>query len=759
MALALCAAGITTARAATAVALQPALLEVSVNGQPATDPAPALRDPDGHIYLPEDLLRQWHIRFDALPAVERDGRRFIALADIVGVVARFDAEAQSLVLQVRPDRLEETIVSYRPVDPGPMTPSGWGGFLNYDLLAEHGGGASRLSGSTELGIFSPHGFGTSSFLGLWSDEGASLIRLDTNWTMDDPDRMRSLRIGDSVSRGGIGGGPLRFGGIQFARNFATQPGYITMPLPSLNGSAALPSVVDVYVNNVLQSQREVRPGPFRVLDVPVVSGNGQVQLVVRDLLGRETVMSESYYAAPHLLRKGLSDYSFEAGFLREDFGRVSNAYGPAFAAGTFRYGLSDRLTVEAHVEATRDVQAGGVSATYLLPYVGVLSGGAAMSDSWLGAGHLVNVQFERRSSAFSIGATAEFATRDFTTAGSSPVDARPAATLQVFAGVPLSFGSIGASYIWRDMRDEPDIGIVSANASIRLSRRVTLHVAGRQSLGSSRETAVEMFVTLPLGMGAYASGGLAVRDGGPSMTANLQRNLPPGVGIGYRLAADVGRYDRLEGRLDVQTDFGTYGATLSWTDSGSGIRMVASGSIGIVGGQVFASRTLTQSFAAVRVGNFPNVRVYADNQLVGRTNRHGVVIVPRLRPFERNRLSIEIADLPMDTRLTYHDRSVRPPNRSGVNVDFGATRSRSAVVNVRLENGQPLPSGATLSLQGSSEDFLSAPGGDVYLDGLRERNVVVAHFEGSTCQFPLDLRESADPQPQLGRVICRTARP
>jgi outer membrane usher protein len=111
----------------------------------------------------------------------------------------------------------------------------------------------------------------------------------------------------------------------------------------------------------------------------------------------------------------------------------------------------------------------------------------------------------------------------------------------------------------------------------------------------------------------------------------------------------------------------------------------------------------------------------------------------------------------MDTRVTYQDRSVRPPNRSGVNVDFGATRSRSAVVNVRLENGQPLPGGATLRLQDGSEDFLSAPGGDVYLDGLRERNVVVAHFEGSSCQFPLDLRGSDDPQPQLGQVTCRTA--
>ena len=92
--LALCVAGSTTARAGTTDALQPALLEVSVNGQPTTDPVPALRDPDGHIYLPEDALRRWHIRLAALPVVERDGRRYISLVDVAGVVSRFDDETQ-----------------------------------------------------------------------------------------------------------------------------------------------------------------------------------------------------------------------------------------------------------------------------------------------------------------------------------------------------------------------------------------------------------------------------------------------------------------------------------------------------------------------------------------------------------------------------------------------------------------------------------------------------------------------------------------
>src|SRR5690606_1597255 len=116
---------------------------------------------------------------------------------------------------------------------GPMTRSAWGGFLNYDLFALHGSGDTSVSGLFEAGVYSPHGYGTSRFLLPADQDGAGLVRLDTSWSIDDPEHMRSLRVGDGITRGGIGGAPLRFSGLQFARNFAVQPGFITMPMQSI----------------------------------------------------------------------------------------------------------------------------------------------------------------------------------------------------------------------------------------------------------------------------------------------------------------------------------------------------------------------------------------------------------------------------------------------------------------------------------------------------------------------------------------------
>src|SRR6185295_4742366 len=200
--------------------------------------------------------------------------------------------------------------------------------------------------------------------------------------------------------------PVRFAGIQYARNFAVQPGYITMPLPGVSGSAAIPSVVDVYVNSTLQGQQQVSPGPFELRNVPVPSGGGRVQLVIHDLLGREIVSEQSYYASAQLLRGGLHDFSWEAGFLREAFGRRSNRYGSFFASTTHRYGFSDRMTGEATAQLSKSTQMAGAAMTAILFDLAQIGGSVAVSHSRDHVGFRAAASFERHARTFSVGVLA-----------------------------------------------------------------------------------------------------------------------------------------------------------------------------------------------------------------------------------------------------------------------------------------------------------------------------------------------------------------
>jgi outer membrane usher protein len=175
--------------------------------------------------------------------------------------------------------------------------------------------------------------------------------------------------------------------------------------------------------------------------------------------------------------------------------------------------------------------------------------------------------------------------------------------------------------------------------------------------------------------------------------------------------------------------------------------------VSIVGGKAYASRHIEQSFAEVRVGDYANVRVYADNQLIGRTGSGGTLIVPNLRPYDRNKIRIEASDLPLDAELAGEEQSVRPGARQGVVVDFKAKPSRSALIRVQLRDGRPLPAGSSVRLEDRTEEFVSAPGGEVYITGLRDRNeMALATWANGSCKFNVSLASGPEPTIQCTPV-------
>jgi outer membrane usher protein len=259
---------------------------------------------------------------------------------------------------------------------------------------------------------------------------------------------------------------------------------------------------------------------------------------------------------------------------------------------------------------------------------------------------------------------------------------------------------------------------------------------------------------MPMGVRRSATASASFGNGPASFNTIIQSNLPLGGGIGYRFSAATGRFERVEGRVSLRTSFGDYDAQLTWIDGKTGVRLSTVGSIGIVGGDAFAARRLDQSFARVRVGDYAGVRVYADNQLIGRTGKDGSVLVPNLRPYDRNVIRIDANDLPLDAELTDDRQVVRPGNRSGVVVDFGAKPSRAALVRVVLDGGKPLPRGSVVKLDGRSDEFISAPGGEVYLTAVEKGAFALAEWSGGRCQFAVP---AAGSEGAASVAQCRSA--
>jgi outer membrane usher protein len=736
--------------------LEPTLLDVTVNGQHADEPLLLQRDPSGGLYASEALLRQWRIRIPAAAPVSADGEAWYRIDNDPALSAVFSAADQALRIDARPDLFDRQSASLIDAEAFEMTPSGTGGFLNYDVFAEHSRGGVSLTGAFEAGAFTRYGVGSTGFIARAGDGGRRLLRLDSSWTIDRPGSLSSIRIGDSVTGSATGGAPLRFGGIQYARNFATRPGYVTMPLPVLAGSAAVPSVVDVYVNNALQGSRDVAPGPFELTNVPVQSGGGTVQLVVRDLLGRQVVSEQNYYASSSLLRRGLHDFSYEIGFAREGYGTRSNDYGSLIATTTHRYGVTDSITLQGHAQASRDVQAAGGGADLAVGDIGMVGASASFSRSEAGTGAFLAGSFERRGTGFSFGLRGEYATAGYAFVGMSE-DNRPARfSTQAFADLPLMGGSLGFNLIHRDRRDGEDESVAGLFANVPLIDNTNVQFFARRAVSGNGNTVVGAHLSIALGGRRSASANVEYGGGRFSNHLSVQDDAPAGLGSGYRASASFsGGRRTMDSVYTWNAAPASFGAQISHAAGATGVRLSARGSVGLVGGRPFAARALGASFARVEVGRYPGVRVYADNQLVGVTGADGTIVVPTLRAFDRNMIRIEDADLPLDAQVAETEIAVRPYARAGAVVRFAARRERGVLMQVRLDDGSPLPAGAMVRVAGGGESYVVASGGEVYLPSLEGTATLEARWDDRICTFEATVPGGDDPQPRIAGLVCR----
>lgn len=742
---------------AARAALQPSLVVITINGQQLSDPAMLLRSSDGGFFAPEDAVRAWHLAtLAAAPRLTYDNRQWLRL-DAAGIHLKFSESQQSLTIDADPSAFDRQVLQPQSDSLIGMSAPSPGAYFNYDTFLEYSGGRPSVAGSFDLVGFSSAGVGEANFIGRFGQGDTHLTRLDTNWTIDRPGQMVSIRLGDSVSRAAFAMTPVRFAGLQFGRNFDTQPGFITFPLPSIDGSAAVPSVAEVYVDSVLRESRDVNPGPFTIDQAPVRSGGGTVQLVTRDLLGRQIVTTQPYYTSTVLLRKGLSDFSYEIGFLRNNFGTKSADYGQFMLSGLHRYGLSDQVTVEGGLRATPRIQTTSAAVTAVAFDLAQLTASAAVSHSRDGTGTAFGIGLERQANGLSFGGRVEYRDSGYKEAG-EPESLRTKLAIQAFADVDTGWGSIGINYFRRENRDGPGESLAGINANIPIASRASLQLYARRAVSGEKATMVGTFLAMALGPRRSASANAEYQDGRVVTRYSTQQDLPVGIGSGFRAAVELGESKSVDAQYMINSGWGRYSAEYSQQGSAAGIRLSAAGSVGFLGGSAFAARRLGSSFAQVRVGNQAGVRVYADNQLIGETGEDGKLMLPSLRPYEVNKIRIDDADLPIDAKVGSFETAIRPYGRTGTVVSFNVDVERGALIRLVDESGRPLPDGVDVSLAGRTEHYTITSDGEVYVPALGARQTAVVNWSGGHCSVEVRLPDNQDPQPFIDNLVCRPER-
>ena len=230
----------------------------------------------------------------------------------------------------------------------------------------------RLGGEKGVAFLSRQRFDTR--------DGLDFERDETQLIYDVLPRLVRLTAGDIRPRGDNLQTVPSVLGLSVERFFELEPNRLFRPTSQTGFELERPSTVEVRINGVVQREIFLNPGRYDIRDLPLVQGSNLVDIVIRDDLGRERIISDRNFFDFGLLEEGVWDYSLTAG-VRSEFngdGGVDYTDDP-IVSGFIRGGLTKELTLGADIQGDSDGVNGGVS-TLWASSLGVLRLGLSGSE-------------------------------------------------------------------------------------------------------------------------------------------------------------------------------------------------------------------------------------------------------------------------------------------------------------------------------------------------------------------------------------------
>ena len=557
---------------------------------------------------------------------------------------------------------------------------------------------------------------------------------------------------------------------------------MTLPLPSYSGSAAVPSTVDVYINNIKALSQPVAAGPYQISNLPLLTGGGTARVVMQDAAGREVEASLPYFISPTLLRQGLTDYTLEGGFPRLSYATQSNDYlGKPIASGGVRHGVFDWLTLEAHGEAGAGVLNAGTGLVGSLGSWGVVSlaGSASRFDERFGYQAYASLDTQLWGMTIHAGSQRSFGNYyDLSSAiarylplqssylngflqadPATRINSRPPKALDtVSVGIPLPFdkSSLNFSFIRLALHDRKPSEILNVSYSRPLFLDATVHVTAFTDLADRKNSGIFAGLSVPLGEQISGSGGVSSNGGRTNGYVDVAKTMQPEPGsYGWRVRDAEGSNPYRNASASYRASVAQFGGEVRQVGSSVGGSLQAQGAVAVIDGGVFLSNRIDDAFAVVDAG-LADIEVLYENRPVGKTNGAGKILIPGLRSYQKNQVAIDPRDLPINAEASTTQNVVAPTDRGGVVVRFGAKNDNdTAMVILTDKDRKPLAVGSRVRLENSEEAFVVGYDGQAYLKGLGATNTVLVTIDGGECRATFPFTPDKDNQVLVGPVVCQ----
>lgn len=712
---------------------------------------------------------------------------WIDVSRLPDVVARYDESTQSihftLPMAARASKVIDASGKNPQEEDGDAqekATSDFGGLVNYTIYGSSGGSKwsdiadfNGVSALLESRVFGPLGvLSSSQVLSTSRLSQFDTQRLDTTWSYSDEDSLTTYRAGDLITGGLSWTRPTRLGGVQVRRNFDLRPDIVTMPMPEFAGSAAVPSTVDVYVNNIRRLSQDVPEGPFSITNLPVISGAGNARLVVRDALGRETVSETPFYTSPDLLAQGLIDFSAELGFARRNYGTSSFDYDERLlGSATVRYGLSDNLTLEGHAEGGEDFYNIGFGGVFTLGAHGLAAVSGASSHFGAESGYQLSASVEAELLGVRFNARSQRTFGDYNDMASVSADisktrtiagllsARPPRALdQISLSTQLGFDetSLNFSYTQLETFDERRSRLLGLSATRPFGENGNIFITAYKDLEDSHSYGVFAGLSWSFGGGVSGSAGMSSDADGYSLTAEVGKSEEQAEGsYGWRLRGSTGGNDIASVSGSYRGSVARVAAGVDQFNRTTQAYAQIDGSIALAGGDVFVGNRIDDAFAVVDAGA-PGVDILLENRPIGQTNRRGKILLPNLRSYDVNNITLDPSNLPVDARIDRTKQRITPAERAGAVVDFKVeTGGQVALVTLKDGTGEFIETGSTGKIDGK-RDFIVGYDGQAYLDNIgKTHRLSITQPTKGECEAQITVPPAARTRATL-EAICRS---
>ena len=710
--------------------------------------------------LPADKLPEGDVNVSRLPDVRTE----------------YDSIAQRLLMFVPREWLPEKMTAFNDQNSRVEAMSGQGALLNYDFYTSRSDtGGTQASVWHELRYFnnnlsvSSTGF-IRRYLAGEVMQSEKYLRYDTTLAVTDEDDATQLKLGDVISDSLVWTTSVRVGGISYGRDFSLRPDLVTWPLPVFSGEAAVPTAVDLFIDGSRAGSTRLQPGPFTLTNLPYINGAGNAVVVTTDAAGRQVRSELPFYVTSELLKPGMSDGAITLGAIRRNYGIDNFDYGPAVGSASLRYGITDYLTLETHMEGAEELALGGGGAVVKLGQFGVVNGALTQSRMRGASGQQVNWGYQYNTSRFSL---ATQHTRRDTGFGNlalydapvrydefmQPIYSLSRSVDQYSLSVGMGdYGSLGAAWIGVRSNDNKRTELLNLSWSRNLWGGSSLYLSGSHDKQSGNWT-VAMAVQIPFG--DLDNVGITVDhtpDRGSSERITYNHSMPTDGGFSWNMA--YARQSQAKSYQQATLGWRNHAIELQGGGYGESDDMVwwgdAAGSVVLMDGHLFAANRINDAFAVISTQGFPDVPVSYENQPVGKTDKNGYLLVSGVSAYYPGSYSVNTLDLPADTQIRDTQQRVALRRNSGYLIEFPMEQQRVASVILHDENGDVIPVGSQVWL-GDSAPAPVGYEGLAFLENLVDVNALrVTKPDGSSCNTTLTLTPNPERKLQTyGPLTCR----